>query len=53
MAENVLQDIAAWRSRAGAKGIPSICSAHPLVIEAARARPEIERPVRWARGSQG
>ena len=35
MAENVLQDIAAWRSRAGAKGIPSICSAHPLVIEAA------------------
>ena len=35
MADNVLQDIAAWRSRAGAKGIPSICSAHPLVIEAA------------------
>jgi D-tagatose-1,6-bisphosphate aldolase subunit GatZ/KbaZ len=29
-------DIATWRSRTGgSRGIPSICSAHPLVIEAA------------------
>ncbi len=33
---NPLLDIATWRSRsAGSKGIPSICSAHPLIIEAA------------------
>lgn len=36
MTRNYLLDIATWRDRsAGFKGIPSICSAHPLVIEAA------------------
>ncbi|MCM2402647.1 D-tagatose-bisphosphate aldolase, class II, non-catalytic subunit [Rhizobium sp. S153] len=34
MRQNYLSDIAAWRKRAGSKGIPSICSAHPMVIEA-------------------
>ena len=34
--QNYLLDIATWRSRQGGpKGIPSICSAHPFVIEAA------------------
>jgi len=31
---NYLTDIATWNSRPGMRGIPSICSAHPLVIEA-------------------
>lgn len=35
MTPNPLADIAAWRSRPGVSGIPSVCSAHPLVIEAA------------------
>ncbi|MEZ2133058.1 MULTISPECIES: D-tagatose-bisphosphate aldolase, class II, non-catalytic subunit [unclassified Sinorhizobium] len=36
MTRNYLLDIATWRDRStGYKGIPSICSAHPLVIEAA------------------
>lgn len=35
MPPNPLHDISAWRSRAGVSGIPSVCSAHPLVIEAA------------------
>jgi D-tagatose-bisphosphate aldolase class II non-catalytic subunit len=34
MQQSYLQDIASWRQRAGSKGIPSICSAHPVVIEA-------------------
>ncbi|MBB2974077.1 D-tagatose-bisphosphate aldolase, class II, non-catalytic subunit [Mesorhizobium sp. RMAD-H1] len=34
MTANHLSDIAQWRSRPGARGIPSICSAHPVVIEA-------------------
>jgi len=34
--QNLLSDIADWRHRSdGFRGIPSICSAHPLVIEAA------------------
>jgi D-tagatose-1,6-bisphosphate aldolase subunit GatZ/KbaZ len=34
--QNHLSDIAGWRHRKkGFRGIPSICSAHPLVIEAA------------------
>jgi len=34
--QNYLLDIATWRSRqSGFQGIPSICSAHPFVIEAA------------------
>ncbi|KKX27110.1 D-tagatose-bisphosphate aldolase, class II, non-catalytic subunit [Rhizobium sp. LC145] len=36
MQQNHLLDIATWRNRsAGFRGIPSICSAHPFVIEAA------------------
>jgi D-tagatose 6-phosphate 4-epimerase len=35
MTQNHLSNIAEWRSRPGMKGIPSICSAHPVVIEAA------------------
>jgi D-tagatose 6-phosphate 4-epimerase len=34
MQKSYLTDIAQWRHGTGAKGIPSICSAHPLVIEA-------------------
>ncbi|MDM9620431.1 D-tagatose-bisphosphate aldolase, class II, non-catalytic subunit [Rhizobium sp. AC44/96] len=34
MQQSYLSDIASWRQRAGSKGIPSICSAHPVVIEA-------------------
>jgi D-tagatose 6-phosphate 4-epimerase len=34
MTQNPLHDIAAWRDRAGPSGIPSVCSAHPLVLEA-------------------
>ncbi len=32
--QNYLSDLASWRNGRSAKGIPSICSAHPLVIEA-------------------
>lgn len=35
MTANFLHDIALWRDRPGMSGIPSICSAHPVVIEAA------------------
>ncbi len=36
MTQNYLLDIAKWRDQStGFRGIPSICSAHPLVIEAA------------------
>ncbi|MBS1182287.1 MAG: D-tagatose-bisphosphate aldolase, class non-catalytic subunit, partial [Proteobacteria bacterium] len=39
MATNPLSDIASWRFRtSGLRGIPSICSAHPVVIEAAMRR---------------
>ncbi|OHV80178.1 D-tagatose-bisphosphate aldolase, class II, non-catalytic subunit [Rhizobium sp. LCM 4573] len=39
MQQNHLLDIATWRNRsAGFRGIPSICSAHPFVIEAAMVR---------------
>ncbi|MGH6808151.1 MAG: class II D-tagatose-bisphosphate aldolase non-catalytic subunit, partial [Ensifer adhaerens] len=38
MKPNYLIDIAQWRDRPGLRGIPSICSAHPLVIEAAMLR---------------
>jgi D-tagatose-1,6-bisphosphate aldolase subunit GatZ/KbaZ len=34
MTQNHLLDIAQWKNGTGAQGIPSICSAHPLVIEA-------------------
>ncbi len=33
--QHPLSDISTWRNRDGWKGIPSICSAHPTVIEAA------------------
>lgn len=35
MARNQLSTIAEWRGQAGPSGIPSICTAHPLAIEAA------------------
>ena len=35
MTPNPLLDIATWLDRAGPSGIPSICSAHPMVLEAA------------------
>lgn len=35
MTETPLKSIAEWRNRPGPSGIPSICTAHPLVIEAA------------------
>ncbi|MGA0614953.1 D-tagatose-bisphosphate aldolase, class II, non-catalytic subunit [Paracoccus sp. KR1-242] len=35
MTKNPLQSIAEWRGRPGPSGIPSICTAHPVVIEAA------------------
>ncbi len=35
MQKSYLSDIASWRDGSGVKGIPSICSAHPMVIEAA------------------
>lgn len=38
MTINVLKDIAEWAKRPGIRGIPSICSAHPLVIEASMLR---------------
>ena len=34
MTQNPLHDIATWLDRAGPSGIPSICSAHPMVLEA-------------------
>ncbi|MBW9116961.1 D-tagatose-bisphosphate aldolase, class II, non-catalytic subunit [Rhizobium cauense] len=34
MQKSFLSDIASWRERDGVKGIPSVCSAHPAVIEA-------------------
>ncbi|MBP1849338.1 D-tagatose-bisphosphate aldolase, class II, non-catalytic subunit [Rhizobium halophytocola] len=34
MTKNPLSDIASWKSSPGPNGIPSICSAHPIVIEA-------------------
>lgn len=34
MTSNPLSDIAQWKSKPGPNGIPSICSAHPTVIEA-------------------
>lgn len=34
MTQSYLSDIASWGTRTGPKGIPSICSAHPIVIEA-------------------
>jgi D-tagatose-1,6-bisphosphate aldolase subunit GatZ/KbaZ len=34
MPQNPLHDIATWLDRAGPSGIPSVCSAHPLVLEA-------------------
>ncbi|WP_129142057.1 D-tagatose-bisphosphate aldolase, class II, non-catalytic subunit [Modicisalibacter coralii] len=30
-----IRDLAAWRQQPGPSGIPSVCSAHPLVLEAA------------------
>ncbi|MDR3493233.1 MAG: D-tagatose-bisphosphate aldolase, class II, non-catalytic subunit [Ancalomicrobiaceae bacterium] len=38
MTDNPLHDISSWRSRPRPLGIPSVCSAHPLVIEAAMRR---------------
>lgn len=38
MQQNLLIDIARWSERPGPRGIPSVCSAHPLVIEAAMLR---------------
>ena len=34
MTQNPLHDIATWLDRAGPSGIPSVCSAHPMVLEA-------------------
>ncbi|WP_223252171.1 class II D-tagatose-bisphosphate aldolase non-catalytic subunit [Paracoccus mutanolyticus] len=35
MTDNPLHSIGQWRDRPGPSGIPSICTAHPLAIEAA------------------
>ncbi|WP_182417984.1 D-tagatose-bisphosphate aldolase, class II, non-catalytic subunit [Bartonella sp. HY038] len=35
MTKNPLQSISNWRQQSGPSGIPSICTAHPMVIEAA------------------
>lgn len=35
MTDNILKSIAEWRERPGPSGIPSICTAHPMAIEAA------------------
>ncbi|WP_163271038.1 D-tagatose-bisphosphate aldolase, class II, non-catalytic subunit [Chelativorans alearense] len=35
MSLHPLSDIARWRARPGPSGLPSVCSAHPLVLEAA------------------
>ena len=46
MPTNILADISGWRGRAGASGIPSICSAHPHVLVAAmRATAPIGLPL--------
>lgn len=37
MTTNPLQSIAEWRGRPGPSGLPSICTAHPVAIEAAIA----------------
>jgi D-tagatose 6-phosphate 4-epimerase len=34
MTQNPLHDVAGWRDRPGPSGIPSVCSAHPMVLEA-------------------
>jgi len=34
MTQNPLHDIATWLDRPGPSGIPSVCSAHPMVLEA-------------------
>jgi D-tagatose-bisphosphate aldolase class II non-catalytic subunit len=34
MTQNLLHDIATWRDGPGPSGIPSVCSAHPMVLEA-------------------
>jgi D-tagatose-1,6-bisphosphate aldolase subunit GatZ/KbaZ len=34
MTQNPLHDIGTWLDRAGPSGIPSVCSAHPVVLEA-------------------
>jgi D-tagatose-bisphosphate aldolase class II non-catalytic subunit len=34
MTQNPLHDIATWRNGPGPSGIPSVCSAHPMVLEA-------------------
>ncbi len=34
MTQNPLQDISIWRDGDGPSGIPSVCSAHPMVLEA-------------------
>ena len=34
MTQNLLHDIATWRSGPGPSGIPSVCSAHPMVLKA-------------------
>src|ERR1041384_5031122 len=34
MTQNLLHDIATWLDRPGPSGIPSVCSAHPMVLEA-------------------
>jgi D-tagatose-bisphosphate aldolase class II non-catalytic subunit len=46
MTENPLHDISAWLDRPGPSGIPSVCSAHPLVLEASmRATLPTELPL--------
>ncbi len=46
MTHNPLHDIATWLDRAGPSGIPSICSAHPMVLEASmRATLPTELPL--------
>lgn len=35
MNTNSLKDLAAWHDGAGPTGLPSVCSAHPMVLEAA------------------
>ena len=34
MTQNPLHDIATWLDGAGPSGVPSVCSAHPMVLEA-------------------
>ncbi|WP_265519367.1 D-tagatose-bisphosphate aldolase, class II, non-catalytic subunit [Nitratireductor luteus] len=35
MSAHPLSNIARWRNKAGPSGLPSVCSAHPMVLEAA------------------